>query len=992
MSTIVSPAEALGLAGAALDSRVARATQHLADRTLHRIADQLRRDAEANGVIYEREGRREGVRIMLRPLLMLRQQVSYVHQVCLRLLDSLKQLPALYLNDPDVQRILRISDGESTWLRSIWTPRHGHDSPIYGRLDAVCDFACAGWQDSLKFMEANLSSVGGIHFAPVAEQLLMRDLMPSLRAHDPELSVALLRDQRELFAQILIDHARALGSRDCQICFVEPKYEHEGPDEPSAICQFLRERYGLTVSDADPRELRIVGDEVYHDDMRVDVAYRAYELRELLDIERDEGRELAGMRLLFRQNRVISSVVGDFDHKSCLEILSDPVLAERHFPSEELRLFEQHVLWTRVVADRRCSLPGQRTGDLLEYARRNRSGLVLKPNRDYGGHGVMIGALSSAAQWDAQLQAAAALADDPQRSWVVQAATRLPVCDFPVCAPDGRVFAEPFYTVMGFAATENDLGVLCRASQKQVVNVAQNGGLAAVLLADPPRDLRIFPRSQGRGEGAYAALRQEIGELLHLDQTISLLEWDEETTLPVGGRAARGEQVATLEAIRHQRLTADRLGDLIEECALQADTIDGLPRELALLREKRRLALVLPEDLVRHYANAKSQAFSAWEDARQANDYGRFASAFGTLLGLVGERASAYAQGGDRYDALLHEFEPGMSRARIDPLFAELRGRLPERVRQAAERTAGATELLAGRRYDPAAQWRLSRYVLTAMGFDFDSGRLDASTHPFTLLTGPRDVRMTSRVDENNLWSAVLTALHEGGHGLYDQGFAAADHGRFLAEAPSTGLHEAQARLWENHVGRSPAFCHFLWPQLQALFPSAMAGLSLADLSRAVNAVKPGVNRVNADELSYHLHILLRYELEQALVGGDLTPTDLPAAWNERSQALLGVTPSTPRDGVLQDVHWAVGLFGYFPTYTLGNLYAAQLMATYRRSADVDAEVAAGNLAGLLAFLRRHIHERGSRLPTEQLMIEVTGEPLQTTAFFAHLAERHPER
>ena len=992
MSTIVSPAEVLGLAGVAIDSRVRRATGHLSDRSLQRIAERLHRDAGANGVVYDREGQREVVRILLRPLLMLREQMTYVHQVCLRLLDSLKRLPALYLHEPAVQRILRISEAEATWLRDIWTPRHEHDSPIFGRLDAVCDFASAGWQDSLQFMEANLSSVGGVHYAPIAEQLVMRDLMPALRAHDPELKVDLLRDQRELFAQVLIDHARAIGRSDCQICFVDPKYEQDGPDEPSAICRFLRERYGLTVADADPRELRVVGDEVYYEDMRVDVAYRDFELRDLLAIEAETGKELAGMRLLFRQNRMVSSVVGDFDHKSCFELLTDPQLAERFFPTEELRLLEQHVLWTRLVSDRRTSLPGQRDGELLEYVRRNRTQLVLKPNRDYGGHGVTIGALTEQSEWEARLQEAARLADDPQLSWVVQAATRLPVCEFPICSDDGRVFTEPFYTVMGFAATENGLGALCRASQKQVVNVAQRGGLAAVLLADPPRDLRIPSRSQERVDGAYSALRREISELKHLEQAISLLEWDEETMLPSGGRPERGAQVATLEALRHQRLTSDRLGDLIEECAATAAQHDGLPRELMLLREKRRLALALPEELVRSYAQARSACLAAWEVARQEDDYAGFAPVFAQLLKLVAERASAFTPSGELYDGVLGENEPGVTRARIEPLFAELRGRLPGLVRQAAEQTAGDADILRGRRFEAAGQWQMTRQILSAIGFDFERGRLDASTHPFTLLAGSNDVRMTSRVDENTLWPAILTALHEGGHGLYDQGFAAADGERLLAEGASTGLHEAQARLWENHVGRSRAFCEFLWPQLQTLFPTATAGLNPELLSRAGNAVRPGVNRVIADELSYHLHILLRYELEQALLTGQLSVADLPSAWNERSQALLGVTPSSPRHGVLQDVHWAVGLFGYFPTYTLGSLYAAQLMATYRRSANIEVEFAAGQFGGLLGFLRHHIHQRGSRASAEELMRDATSEPLGTAAFFAHISERHPAR
>ena len=387
----------------------------------------------------------------------------------------------------------------------------------------------------------------------------MRNVMPTLLAHDPSLVIELPRDQRELFVQVLIDHARAIGRESCQLCFVEPKYVHEGPAEQSVLSQFLSQRHGLTIADADPRELRVEEEEVFYEDVKIDVVYRDYELRELIDLEKKIGRPLEAMRVLFRQNRVVSSLVGDFDHKSAFEILTDPVLSEQYFGADDRRLFRRHVLWTRLLADRRTTLPHDKEGDLLEYARANRDLLVLKPNRAYGGTGVMIGPATEQTHWEAALQKAVISADDPQNSWVVQAAARLPVHEFPVVGPDGRVFGEPFYAVIGFAATENGLGTVCRVSQKQVVNVAQRGGLAAVLEAEPPAELRIPKRPINRAEDLEQSLRAQISELRHLDQTIALLGWDEETVLPPAGRAERGQQLATLEGIRNRLLARTSL-------------------------------------------------------------------------------------------------------------------------------------------------------------------------------------------------------------------------------------------------------------------------------------------------------------------------------------------------------------------------------------------------------------------------------------------------
>jgi carboxypeptidase Taq len=982
MRPVLSPTEALGLSGATLEARIRRAANHVADATFARIDERLRADARANLMVYEHEGVEEPIRLMLRPLLVMQEQLSYVHHVCLQLIEALKRVPDLYLEDQRIRAIVPITPDEERWFRDTWTKNHQRFNSIYGRLDAVCDFTGAGWQDSLHFMEPNLSSVGGIHFAPVAEHLVMRDIVPTLVGHDPGLVIELPRDQRDLFIQLLIDHARAVGRQSCQLCFVEAKYVHDGPNEQSVLSDYLSRRHNLTIAHADPRELRVKGDEVFYEDVRIDVAYRDYEMRELVALEEEIGRPLDAMRLLFRQNRVVSSIVGDFDHKSCFEILTDPVLGERYFGADDRRLFRRHVLWTRVVGDRRTRLPDDRNGDLLEYARRNRELLVLKPNRAYGGTGVMLGAAIDQPEWEQVLHEAVLHSDDPEQSWVVQSASRLPVHEFPVVGPDRRVFGEPFYAVMGFAATENGLGTVCRVSQKQVVNVAQRGGLAAVLDVEAPTELRIPKRPVARSAAVEQSLRAQIAELRHLDQTIALLDWDEETMLPPAARAERGEQLATLEGIRHGLLVSDRLGDLVEEVAAQSKGNDRLGREIELIRRLRRQALALPEALVRQFANAKSQSLGAWEEARAKDHYEIFAPAFDRLLALLVERAQALAEGGEPYDALLDEHEPGMSRSRLDPVLDEVRNALTPLVRQA---NASDVRLPDGHRFTQAAQWNLCRQLLATMGFAFERGRLDCSTHPFSLLAGTNDVRLTIRVDESDLTSAVLAALHEGGHGLYDQGYDSADRDTLFAEAPSMGLQESQSRLWENHVGRSRAFWDYAFPSLQRLFPDSIKGLDAETFYRGVNLVRPGLIRVAADEVSYHLHIVLRYELEVALISGALGVRDLPSAWNERSASLIGARPTSDREGVLQDVHWSLGMFGYFPTYTLGSLYAAQLAETYASEHPLEDEIRRGEFGSLLTWLRTHVHRVGQRLSGEDIIAKATGKGLDTAAFFRHL-------
>ncbi|HVY65486.1 MAG TPA: carboxypeptidase M32 [Gammaproteobacteria bacterium] len=984
---MLSPAEQLGLAGAVLDARVRQAVNYIPDSTLVHVAKRLADDARANEVLYAHEGVLETVRIMLRPLLVMPEQLSYLHNVCSRIMSALARFPDLYARDPDMRRVLPLADDERAWFEEVWHPLHHAAQTLYGRLDALCDFTSARWQDSLRFMEPNLSGVGGLHFGPLAESLVMRDVVPTLTGYDPNLAIELPRDQRDLFLQVLLDHARAVGRAGSNLCLVEPKYVAEGPEEQSHLVEYFRARRGIELTHADPRELRLVGDEVYYEDVRVDVAYRDYELRDLLALETEHGTKLDAIRALFRQNRMVSSIGGDLDHKSCWEVLTTEALSSRYFSIAERQMFRRHILWTRILNDRSTDTPDG-VQDLPRYAREHREELVLKPNRGYGGAGVHLGAGVSQGEWERLLDTALAEQHDPHRQWVVQAAAALPVHLFPVLDERGRTHEEPFYAVMGFASTDHGLGIIARVSQKQVVNVAQRGGLAAVLVGHPPADLTGATRSPVQGERARQELRAAVTRLRDLDAVIRLLEWDEETYRPAGAAEKRASQLAVLEGVRHELLAGDRLGDLLATVSALADLPAEDRAELRLLGRVRRAAVALPESLVTAFAQTRSHCLAAWEEARSEDDFARFAGPFDALLKLMRERAEALKLSDDLYDSLLDEHEPGMRRARLDPLLQSLGTRLGALVPLLAERTRRFAALLPRAHFDEHRQREFCATLLADIGFDFARGRLDRSSHPFTLMAGEDDVRLTFRSRADDPVRSIFATLHEGGHALYDQGYPRDLHGRLLADAPSTGVHEAQARLWENHVGRSGAFWQRYFATLRELFPAALAGSDARSLHRAINVVAPGLNRVAADEATYNLHILLRYELENALLGGDLAVADLPGAWNERQRHHLGVVAPTARDGCLQDVHWALGEFGYFPTYTLGNLYAAQLVETYARTHDLDAEIARGDFLSLREWLRANVHAYGATLDAETLMRQATGQGLDVEPFFRRLEQR----
>jgi hypothetical protein len=463
--------------GERLAARVQAALDALPRAELAALTREIHPTATERHLAYQHEGVTETITLLPCPLTMRQDQLGYTHYVSQIVLNAIKRLPDLYFDVPEVRDVLRVSDVEEEWLRECWTPAHREANPVFGRFDAVVDYTSAVWKDTIKFMEPNLSGIGGLHIAPTAIGILADLAVPALLRRDPGLRLQLPGDIRDLLLQDLLEHLETIGRPGGQIVLVDPKFAAEGPDEPDALARWYREHSGVNVLHADPSELRLRGDEVYFGDVRVDVAYRDGSVLDLLG-DASDGVDVAPMRALLRQNRVVSSISAELDQKSIFELFTDPALAERLFTVEERQVMRRHVLWTRRVADRQTTSPLGERIDLLEHARAERESLVLKPNRSYGGDGVMVGHSAEQGEWERALDRALA---EPN-GWVLQQAAPIPVKSFHVLDDAGQLHVEPFYIVMGFASNRYGVAMLARASQSQVVNVAQHGGVCAVMV------------------------------------------------------------------------------------------------------------------------------------------------------------------------------------------------------------------------------------------------------------------------------------------------------------------------------------------------------------------------------------------------------------------------------------------------------------------------------------------------------------------------------
>lgn len=488
---------------------------------------------------------------------------------------------------------------------------------------------------------------------------------------------------------------------------------------------------------------------------------------------------------------------------------------------------------------------------------------------------------------------------------------------------------------------------------------------------------------------AYEELIALGRELQLLKDTSALLSWDQEAKLPRAGVAYRAEQAAWFGGEIHRRFTDPQTGDWIAAC--EEESFDPESDEGVNVREWRHAydrATRLPGDLVEEFEKSRALAKATWADAREKSAFSEFEPHLEKLIGLCRQQAECWGYEDWAYDALLDGFERGARTTELEALFGGLRPELVAIADEAFSREPFDDSKLAGP-YPIDQQIAFNHEVAAAVGFDFESGRLDTVTHPFCTTLGPHDTRLTTRYDENDFRSSLFGTLHEAGHGMYGQGLRHEVHGQPVGDAVSLGVHESQSRLWENHVGRSRDFWEQWLPKAAEHFPQ-LAALSPEEMYHAVNQAVRSHIRVEADEVTYDLHIMLRFEVETAVFNGDLAVADIPGEWNRRFEDLVGLKVENDADGCLQDIHWSLGIFGYFPTYSLGNLNASHLYAAALAGRpEIESQLAAGDYSGLLGWMQNNIHREGSRFLPRDLVTRAAGSPVTPQAHLDHLKERY---
>lgn len=496
---------------------------------------------------------------------------------------------------------------------------------------------------------------------------------------------------------------------------------------------------------------------------------------------------------------------------------------------------------------------------------------------------------------------------------------------------------------------------------------------------------------------------QEVKEVLleirKLGSIESVLQWDQETYMPEGSGDIRAEHIAYLSSLAHSKHIGEGFRSLLEEIV---DMKTGEPLDQKVDAETRRLfyliwkeyrdAAALPlnfvEELSRH--SAKSQ--QVWAKARQQNDYEAFAPYLEKMVQLKKQEAEYYGYKTTPYDSLIDKYEPGMTSETITALFDELRVPLIRLVQNIKNSGTVINETPLEQPFDVDKQWEFGIEVVRAMGYDFKHGRQDKSAHPFTTSFHPTDVRITTRFKEDYFKTGLFATIHETGHALYEQGLLAADYGTPFGEPVSLGFHESQSRLWENYIGRSRQFWEHFYPILKKYFRKSLRGVSKKRFYKMINTVTPSLIRVEADEVTYSLHIMLRFEIEKMLINGNLSIKELPEVWNQMMEDYLGIRPPDYKDGVMQDIHWSMGAFGYFPTYALGNLYAAPIMNQARQEIpQLEEQIKTGDLLPMRQWLLEKIHSKGQRLFAEELIRDLTGNPLSAKPFLNYLEEKYSE-
>ena len=460
--------------------------------------------------------------------------------------------------------------------------------------------------------------------------------------------------------------------------------------------------------------------------------------------------------------------------------------------------------------------------------------------------------------------------------------------------------------------------------------------------------------------------------------------------MPSKGVGGRAELSSLIAGLAHDMLIADETRSLLEKAGQTAGDETAATNVRETIRVLERESKV-PTKLVKEIAESSALAKDAWVRARQESDFSLFASHLDRMVDLKKQLAEHVGYEADPYDALIDEFEPGTTAAMVEAVFKQVSALTVGLLEKIGQSPVKADRSILERHYPRAAQEQLSRQMAEALGFDFSAGRADETAHPFCTTIGANsDVRITTRYLEDFLPSSLFGTMHEVGHGLYEQGLLAEHAFTPMGQAISLGIHESQSRMWENMVGRSRPFWNHHYAKLQSMFSESLAGVPLDDFYRAINCVTPSFIRVEADEITYNLHIILRFEIERELFKGGLAVKDVPQAWNDRFKQLFGITPPDDAQGVLQDIHWSMGIFGYFPTYALGNLYAAQFFEQANRDIpDLAANIEANKHGVLLEWLRENIHRHGQRFRADELVQRVTGEPLSVAPFERYLTQKY---
>lgn len=490
---------------------------------------------------------------------------------------------------------------------------------------------------------------------------------------------------------------------------------------------------------------------------------------------------------------------------------------------------------------------------------------------------------------------------------------------------------------------------------------------------------------------AYDRLVNDSRESSYFESMRSLLVWDQRTFLPVKGQAHRADQLAVLAKLLHARRTNPMIGEnlaIVEGSELVSDPLSAAAVNVREWRRAYDKMVKIPERLAVELTRAASEGQDAWQAARSANDWESFKPFLARIIRLKVEEADHLGYPNEPYDALLDQFEPGETAQTIEPVLTGLREPLVELLHRIVESGRKPDPSLRQARFPVSVQQTFARLILEKLGYDFRSGRLDTTAHPFTVGIGPGDVRITSRYDDTSFAKGFFGAVHEAGHALYDFGLPGEDWGTPLGDAVSLGIHESQSRLWENMVSRSLGFWEHFYAEAQRHFP-VLDSIPKETFHQSVNDVRPSLIRTEADEVTYNLHILLRFEIERDLLLGAIAVDDLPAVWNQKMETYLGVRPPDHASGILQDIHWSSGAIGYFSTYTLGNLYAAQFYATAERDlGELQVFFRKGEFAPLLGWLRKTVHAEGSRYRPRDLVRKVTGEDPNPRHFVDYLNKK----